>query len=53
VTIHRGDQWSAREDKQDVHLALDAPDPQTVAVMPKGIVSSTVLGWLTRVAPSP
>jgi hypothetical protein len=51
VTIQGGDQWSTREDEQDVHLALESPDPQTVAVMPKGIVSSTVLGWLTRVAP--
>jgi hypothetical protein len=52
-TIESGDPWSTREDKHDVHLLVEAPNPQTLAVMPKGIVSSTVLSWLTRVAPQP
>jgi len=53
VTIASGDPWSTRTDKLDVHLVAGAPNSQTVAVMPKGIVSSTVLAWLTRVAPQP
>jgi hypothetical protein len=53
MTIESGDPWSTREDKQDVHLMVQAPSPQTITVMPKGIVSSTVLGWLKRVAPQP
>jgi hypothetical protein len=50
VIIERGDPWSIREDQNDVHLMVDAPGSQTIAVMPKGIVSSTVLDWLARVA---
>jgi len=51
VIIERGDPWFIREDKQDVHLVVKSPASQTLAVMPKGIVSSTVLDWLARVAP--
>jgi hypothetical protein len=53
MTIEGGDRWSTREGKHDVHLMAGASDLQTLAIMPKGIVSSTVLDWLTRVAPQP
>jgi len=53
MTIERGDRWSTREGEHDVHLMVGASDSQTFAIMPKGIVSSTVLDWLTRVSPQP
>lgn len=53
MIIERGDRWSTREGEHDVHLMVGASDLQTLGILPKGIVSSTVLDWLTRVAPQP
>jgi hypothetical protein len=53
MIIESGDPWWTRENKHNVHLMMEAPNPQPLAVMPRGIVSSTVLRRLTQVAPQP